>query len=138
MGLGPLAVAFYLAAFGQQGLLLLWKPGLLVGVLFLRALPWLSQTRPAHTDADTAVSAIPRSALAVVLSIVTLGACVHAGMSTYVPLYLAEQGGSTLEVGSLLSLFLIAGAVGTLLGGPLSHHIGHKRFLVYCIASSAH
>ena len=132
LGLGPLAVAFCLAAFGQRGLLLLWIPGILVGMLFLRALPWLSQTRPASTDADTTTSAFPRSALAIVLSIVTLGACVHAGMSTYVPLYLADQGGGTLAVGSLLSLFLIAGAVGTLLGGPLSDHIGHKHFLIYC------
>ena len=132
LGLGPLAVAFCLAAFGQGGLLLFWIPGILVGVLFMRALPWLSQTRPALADAAPAVAAIPRSALALVLSIVTLGACVHAGMSTYVPLYLADQGGDTLKVGSVLSLFLIAGAVGTLLGGPLSDHIGHKRFLVYC------
>ena len=132
LGLGPLAVAFCLAAFGQSGLLLFWIPGILVGALFMRSLPWLSQTRPALTNAATAAVAIPRSALALVLSIVTLGACVHAGMSTYVPLYLADQGGDTLKVSSVLSLFLIAGAVGTLLGGPLADHIGHKRFLVYC------
>ena len=132
LGLGPLAVAFCLAAFGQSGLLLFWIPGILVGALFMRSLPWLSQTRPALTGAATVAAAIPRSALALVLSIVTLGACVHAGMSTYVPLYLADQGGDTLKVGSVLSLFLIAGAVGTLLGGPLADHIGHKRFLVYC------
>jgi FSR family fosmidomycin resistance protein-like MFS transporter len=129
-GLGPLAVAFCLTAFGQRGLLLLWVPGVLVGALFLWCLPWLSHVRPLQTDTRTVTAGTSPYALALVLGIVTLGACAQSGLVTYVPLYFAARGEGALAVGKLLSLFLISGAVGTLIAGPLSDRIGHKRFLV--------
>ncbi len=129
-GLGPLVVVFCLTMFGQRGLLLLWAPGLLVGALFLWALPWLSRTTNAVTTVQNAATdAAAPYALAVVLGIVTLGACVHSGMVTYVPLYFSARGENAIIVSSLLSLFLISGAAGTLVAGPLSDRIGHKRFL---------
>ncbi|HXG20682.1 MAG TPA: MFS transporter [Methylomirabilota bacterium] len=128
-GLGPLAVAFCLTMFGQRGLLLLWLPGLLVGALFLWALPWLSRNNTATAQQQSDATAPAPYALTVVLGIVTLGACVHSGMVTYVPLYFSARGDGAVVVGSLLSLFLISGAVGTLIAGPLSDRIGHKKFL---------
>jgi FSR family fosmidomycin resistance protein-like MFS transporter len=127
-GLGPLVVAFCLTMFGQPGLLLLWIPGLLVGTLFLWALPWLSRNNTV-TASQQVAAPVASHALALVLGIVTLGACVHSGMVTYVPLYFSARGEGALTVSSLLSLFLISGAVGTLLAGPLSDRVGHKRFL---------
>jgi FSR family fosmidomycin resistance protein-like MFS transporter len=129
-GLGPLVVAFCLTAFGQHGLLLLWLPGLLVGALFLWSLPWLSRTNPQQENVQAAASRIPAYAMIVVLGIVTLGACAHSGLVTYVPLYFSARGESALAVSSLLSLLLISGAIGTLIAGPLSDRIGHKKFLV--------
>ena len=131
-GLGPLAVAFCLTMFGQPGLLLLLLPGLLATALLLWSLPWLSRTTSAQQAAAPAVTGAPSSyALALVLGIVTLGACVHSGLVTYVPLYFSARGENPLVVGSLLSLLLIAGAIGTLIAGPLSDRIGHKKFLVF-------
>jgi FSR family fosmidomycin resistance protein-like MFS transporter len=51
-------------------------------------------------------------------------------MVTYVPLYFAARGEGAVIIGSLLSLFLISGAAGTLLAGPISDRIGHKKFLI--------
>src|SRR5262249_37668162 len=94
------------------------------------ALPWLSRTTNAVTTVQNAATdAAAPYALAVVLGIVTLGACVHSGMVTYVPLYFSAHGENAVIVSSLLSLFLISGAAGTLVAGPLSDRIGHKRFL---------
>src|SRR5215475_9509742 len=129
-GLGPLVVVFCLTMFGQRGLLLLWAPGLLVGALFLWALPWLSRTTTTITTTqNVATDAAAPYALAIVLGIVSLGACVHSGMVTYVPLYFSARGENAVVISSLLSLFLISGAAGTLVAGPLSDRIGHKRFL---------
>ena len=128
-GLGPLVVAFCLTMFGQQGLLLLWLPGLLTGALLLWMLPWISRHTSAASAAQANTAASAPYALALVLGVVTLGACVHSGMVTYVPLYFAARGEGAVIVGSLLSLFLISGAVGTLLAGPISDRIGHKKFL---------
>ncbi len=128
-GLGPLVVAFCLAGFGQRGMLLLWLPGLLVGALFLWSLPWLSRNQSSQAETRTAAANTPPYALALVLGVVTLGACVHSGLVTYVPLYFTARGEGAFAVGQLLSLFLISGAVGTLIAGPLSDRVGHKRFL---------
>jgi FSR family fosmidomycin resistance protein-like MFS transporter len=130
-GLGPLVVAGCLAAFGQSGLLLLFIPGLLVGALFLWSLPWLARTNAEQqAAASTGNEPIPTYAMTLVVLIVTLGACVHSGLVTYVPLYFSARGEGGLVVSSLLSLLLIAGAVGTLIAGPLSDRIGHKLFLI--------
>lgn len=131
-GLGPLAVAGCLAAFGQSGLLLLLIPGLLVGSLFLWSLPWLARTNvEQQTTANISTGQIPTYAMTLVVLIVTLGACVHSGLVTYVPLYFSARGEGGLVVSSLLSLLLIAGAIGTLIAGPLSDRIGHKLFLIF-------
>jgi len=130
-GLGPLAVAGCLAVFGQSGLLLLLIPGLLVGFLFLRSLPWLARTNAEQqAKASTSSGQIPAYAMALVVLIVTLGACVQSGLVTYVPLYLTARGEGGLFASSLLSLLLISGAIGTLIAGPLSDRIGHKQFLI--------
>jgi MFS transporter, FSR family, fosmidomycin resistance protein len=131
-GLGPLAVALCLTMFGQHGLLLLLLPGLLASGLLLWSLPWLSRTMSAQQAAAPVTTGGTSSyAFILVLGIVSLGACVHAGLVTYVPLYFSARGENPLVVGSLLSLLLIAGAIGTLIAGPLSDRIGHKKFLVF-------
>jgi MFS transporter, FSR family, fosmidomycin resistance protein len=131
-GLGPLAVALCLTLFGQHGLLLLLLPGLLASGLLLWSLPWLSRTMSAQpTAAPVTTGETSSYAFMVVLGIVALGACVHGGLVTYVPLYFSARGENSLVVGSLLSLLLIAGAIGTLIAGPLSDRIGHKKFLVF-------
>lgn len=131
-GLGPLAVAFCLTMFGQPGLLLLLLPGLLATTLLLWSLPWLSRTTSAQQAAAPSITgATSPYALALVLGIVTLGACVHSGLVTYVPLYFSARGESAFAVGSLLSLLLISGAIGTLIAGPVSDRVGHKRFLIF-------
>ena len=130
-GLGPLAVAGCLAAFGQIGLLLLAVPGLLVGTLFLFSLPWLSRTNQAQATVQVPSAQVPTYAMTLVVAIVTLGACVHSGLVTYVPLYLTARGEGGVFASSLLSVLLISGALGTLIAGPLSDRIGHKQFLIF-------
>lgn len=130
-GLGPLAVALCLTLFGQLGLLLLLLPGLLASGLLLWSLPWLARSISAQPSVAPVLTGGTSSyAFSVVLGIVALGACVHGGLVTYVPLYFSARGENPLVVGSMLSLLLIAGAVGTLIAGPLSDRIGHKKFLV--------
>jgi FSR family fosmidomycin resistance protein-like MFS transporter len=131
-GVGPLAVAFCLTMFGQSGLLLLLLPGLLTTALLVWSLPWLSRTTSVPQGAaPPMLSGTSSYALVLVLGIVTLGACVHSGLVTYVPLYFSARGESSFVVGSLLSLLLISGAIGTLIAGPVSDRIGHKKFLVF-------
>jgi FSR family fosmidomycin resistance protein-like MFS transporter len=134
-GLGPLVVAFCLTSFGQPGLVLLLIPGLLVGALFCWALPWLARESPQVTQQQQITSATSAYAITLVLAIVTLGACAHSGLVTYVPLYYTARGEGAIAVGSILSLLLIAGAIGTLIAGPVSDRVGHKKFLVWSMGA---
>jgi FSR family fosmidomycin resistance protein-like MFS transporter len=95
-------------------------------------LPWLARTNAEQqANASANSTQIPAYAMTLVVLIVTLGACVHSGLVTYVPLYFSARGEGGLVVSSLLSLLLIAGAIGTLIAGPLSDRIGHKLFLIF-------
>jgi FSR family fosmidomycin resistance protein-like MFS transporter len=135
-GLGPIFITLCLAYFGQKGLLLLSVPGLMVGGFFLWSLSWLSRSGPPTTGSKQLVPLTRQDLipLTAVLAVVTLGSWVHSGLVAFIPLYYDALGASTLGVGRLLSLFLISGAVGPLIGGPLSDRIGHRRFLVYALA----
>ncbi len=135
-GLGPLFITLCLVYFGQKGLLLLCVPGFIVGGLFLWSLSWLSSFKPLTMESKkkTPLTRQDLVPLTLVLAVVTLGAWVHSGLVAFIPLYYDALGESTLGIGRLLSLFIISGAVGTLIGGPISDRIGHRRFLVLVLA----
>jgi len=52
------------------------------------------------------------------------------GLVTYIPFYYIDYlKGDPLYAGKLVSTFMMAGVVGTLVGSPLADRWGHKRFL---------
>ncbi|HSF03764.1 MAG TPA: MFS transporter [Solirubrobacterales bacterium] len=64
--------------------------------------------------------------------------CTQLGLVTYVPfLYVDALGLDPRVVGPLLFLFLGAGAVGTLAGGPIADPWGPRRYLVASLLLSA-
>jgi MFS transporter, FSR family, fosmidomycin resistance protein len=52
------------------------------------------------------------------------------GLFTFIPLYEISRGNSAAYGTRLLALFLFAGALGTLLGGPLADRVGRRRVLL--------
>ncbi|MCE5285163.1 MAG: MFS transporter [Pelosinus sp.] len=72
--------------------------------------------------------------LAALLGMILTRATVSGGISTFVPLYyVSHLGGSALYASSLLTVFLAAGAVGTMFGGLLSDRYGSKAVMLYSI-----
>jgi len=65
-------------------------------------------------------------ALWLLSSVVVVRSWVHAGAQSFVPLLLTERGLPTPQVQTLLAVFLLAGAAGTLVGGPLADLVGRK------------
>lgn len=52
-----------------------------------------------------------------------------AGLSTYLPVLITEQGGDLWLAGMSLSIFEVAGVAGAFLGGSLSDRFGRRRIL---------
>ena len=78
-----------------------------------------------------------RRGMAVLLSVVGLRSVAHMGLFTFVPLYEVSRGNSTAYGIRLLSLFLLAGAVGTLVGGPLADRFGRRPVMRLSFAIAA-
>ncbi|MEL7635622.1 MFS transporter [Sporomusa sphaeroides] len=72
--------------------------------------------------------------LVALLGTVLMRATVNSGLSAFVPLYYTTfLHGSPAYAASLLTVYLAAGAAGTLIGGPLSDRCGSKRVMLYSI-----
>lgn len=76
--------------------------------------------------------AIKWSPLVLLLTFIFFRSTLHAGLSTYLPLYYVNYlGGSPVFAGYLLSLFLAGGAVGTFVGATLSDRFGRKTIITF-------
>ncbi|MGH3022891.1 MAG: MFS transporter, partial [Gaiellaceae bacterium] len=64
------------------------------------------------------------------LAIVGLRSLAHMGLFTFIPLFEISRGHSAAYGTRVLALFLFAGALGTLLGGPLADRLGRRRVLL--------
>ncbi len=128
---GPLLASVLILGLGLDGGLLLALPGLVVAGLLLREGGYLGRFVPGGGGRafDSAGRDQPR-AFALLLVVVALRSIPHFGLFTFVPLWEKSNGASDERATIVLSLFLVAGAVGTLVGGPLADRIGRKPVLV--------
>ena len=135
IALGPLFSLLLVSFFGIRGTLGMILPGILIGGILLFSLSWLttpvkiafSQTRKEKKPPVTRRELVP---LFLLISIVTVRSWIQLGLVSYIPFYyITYLKGDPIYAGKLVSTFLMAGAVGTLLGSPLADRWGHKRFL---------
>jgi FSR family fosmidomycin resistance protein-like MFS transporter len=111
-------------------------PNIVIGALLLLAMKQFSglpQCR--QSGSDKAKIAIRMNLpLLALLGMVLIRATVNSGINTFVPLYYTSfLHGSSAYAAYLLTVYLAAGAVGTLLGGPLSDRYGSKKVMLYSI-----
>jgi FSR family fosmidomycin resistance protein-like MFS transporter len=137
---GPITGLALVSYFGLKGTLGLVIPGILIAVILFFNLSWLfSPVKSAHKEAKkqtkTPVTRNQKTTFLLLISIATVRACTQLGLATYIPFYYINYlKGSPLYAGKLVSTFLIAGALGTLIGGPLADRWGHKKFLLITLS----
>lgn len=128
---GPLLASTVVVALGLEGGLLLVLPGLAVAALLLLERRYLDRFVPEPvTDRLTSAARDQPRALALLLVVVALRSVAHFGLFAFVPLWEKSKGASDTRATVILSLFLVAGAIGTLVGGPLADRLGRKPVLV--------
>ena len=141
--LGPLLVTPAVLAFGLHGTLLALIPLWLAAGLLIRELGRLRTFAPAAGPRASANGNGrgardewgPFSRLA---SVVGLRSVVFFGLQAFVPVYFVQRLGTTEAAGNAaLSVMLVAGAVGTYVGGRLVDRLGRRVIVVGSMASLA-
>ena len=131
--LGPLVASFFVITLGLglDGGALIALPGLAVAAILFVSLRHLAEVAPGREAAAEAPP--PRTqwrGTTLLLLIVGLRSLAHMGLFTFIPLFEISRGHGAGYGTRVLALFLFAGALGTLLGGPLADRLGRRRVLL--------
>ncbi len=132
IALGPPIITVLVTGFGLAGSLGMLLPSLAVAALLTVSLPGLSG--PALGKVKQAAGAgkpTMAGAMALLIGVVTLRSWTSLGLTTFVPFFYIDYLKADPRVaGLLLFVFLGAGAVGTVVGGPLADRWGARPFMV--------
>lgn len=134
-GLGPLLAVFVLSFSGLSSIQGVMIPGLLAALLFLFLLPRfkriLAEKSPKQKgDKEQTIRRSGRAASLILLILyVTVRSWIHSGIIYFIPFYFPDFRGIA-EPEYLVTTFLIAGAVGTILGGPFADRFGGRNGLL--------
>jgi len=139
VALGPPVITALVTGIGIAGSLGMMLPTALVGIFLVSALPFLS--RPAGPAVATTAAArgvnMPR-AMALLVLVVTIRSWAQLGFTTFVPFYYIDHlGADPRLVGPLLFVFLGAGALGTVIAGPLADRWGARPFMTWALLAAA-
>ena len=134
--LGPLMLLAILALGGLHGTWLVALPGALVAATLVAILPAIGRAQDAYelrSAADERLSQ-PR-AMTLLVAIVTARAIVYSGILTFVPLYAVNVLHRNPQAnGILLTMILGAGAVGTIVAGPIADRVGKRATIMASLA----
>jgi MFS transporter, FSR family, fosmidomycin resistance protein len=130
--LGPIIVTPLVLWLGLgPGGLLASVPVIIASVAVLGALPYLARQRPQHTAGTRDAGAKDDvRAMVILAGVIGLRSVAWFTLIAFVPLWAVSQGDTEAEGNRLLSLMLLAGAVGTLLLGPIADRFGIRRTLL--------
>jgi MFS transporter, FSR family, fosmidomycin resistance protein len=129
--LGPIATLFVVKRYGFSFLPLMIVPAIVFATLV--TIFWRTILVPERTTAAAKKAGATRSgtsayvALSIVISAVIMRSWTQFGLITYIPFYYIDYlHGDPMYAGKLLSVFLLCGVVGTLVGARLGDRWGHR------------
>jgi FSR family fosmidomycin resistance protein-like MFS transporter len=126
---GAYATGLLVLQIGLVGGLLVVVPVLLASFVLLRLLPEFRALEP--TKASARLSGDDdRRAMALLGLVISLRSVAWFTLLAFVPLWMRSEGHSKGAANRILFLMLIAGAVGTLLLGPVADRVGLRRTLI--------
>src|SRR6185295_13121513 len=127
--LGPIVVTAFVVSLGiGWGGIVASVPVLVVAGVLLLNLPYLAGRQPSGAvRAEAAESTDDVRAMLVLTAVIGFRSVAWFGLLTFVPLWVVSLGHSKAQGNHLLSLMLLAGAVGTLVLGPIADRFGLRR-----------
>jgi len=128
--LGAIVTTPLVVWLGLAGGLVATIPVFLASVVLFRLLPLLGRLQPEAGAEGRGTGDDRRGAMALLGVVIVLRSVAWFAMISFVPLWLVSLGHSPADGNHLLSLMLLAGAVGTLLVGPVADRVGLRRTLL--------
>lgn len=134
-GLGPILGMFILSFNGLGSIHGVIIPGLLGTVIFLFFLPKMKKIlaekipKQKKSTVQSAAGGNKRGSFTFLMLYVTIRSWIHAGLIYFIPFYFPGFKGIA-EPEYLVSTFLLAGALGTVLGGPFADRFGGRSGLL--------
>lgn len=124
--LGPAIVGKLLADYGTRGSLGMLVPGVVAVAAIAVAMPRVHRAaRRAHTAAGSQGAArVDRTGVALLVGSTALRYLVGAAFMTYLPNLIVARGGTIVEAGVIVTLYLAVGVVGLYAGGWLGDRFG--------------
>ncbi len=140
--IGPLMALFVVQTWGFDRLSFTVLPAVIFVMVILTFWHTIALPRSTGQEAKAATKAGIGNAhwvpLIVLIAIVVMRSWIQVGLLTYIPFYYIDHlKGDALQAGTLVSTFLVGGAVGTLAGAPLADRWGYKRYLVLSMLLSS-
>jgi len=139
-GLGPVIAVLLLGLSGRRGMAWFLIIAALTAFLLNRFLPAIQRLGDENgyaggeKDDGSSESIIKKGVLYglfLLITIIIMRSLVHIGLTNFIPLYVEEYLHGSKEYGALLlTVFLLSGAMGTIVGGPVSDRIGRKKVLI--------
>lgn len=148
--IGPLLAAFVVVPNGQRSLVWLSALALLAMLVLYQCVRWSAElvTAQPHTDSHASTAADSSSdgatpgttrpsagtsvavTIAILLALMFSKDAYSASFGSFYTFYLMDQFNLPVQTSQLLLfLFLVAGALGTLVGGPLGDRIGRRKII---------
>ncbi len=128
--LGAIVTTPLVVRLGLSGGLVAVLPVLVAALLLFRRLPSFRLLEPAPVTRAQPAADDQWGAMALLGLVIVLRSVAWFALLTFVPLWLVSQGSSEAAGNHMLSLMLLAGAVGTLALGPIADRVGMRRTLL--------
>jgi MFS transporter, FSR family, fosmidomycin resistance protein len=131
LGIGPLLVGLVLVNGGLSGTWLLALPASVAAMLMWRLAPARPGRRPG--TATRSLAAVLRQnwrILGALVVVVALRSWASTTLVTFLPVFATQRGALPTEAAQVLTVFLIAGAIGGFAGGAAADRLGRDQVVI--------